>query len=241
MKYPTIHILTACAFALGACTHTAQVTSMSSNQIAVNDITTLKPNGVIAESVQFKGRSAVKLEMTQALQKAVLAGQANANGSSFALTDATFENGVIEVDVAGEINGKGAPDARGFVGIAFHVPEDLKTYDMVYLRMSNGSKNNPVPPEPRNVRAVQYVAHPDFHFNVSREKFPGQYEAAAPVALSTWHKLRLEINGATATAFVDGKKVLTVNDLRFPNRKGRIALWVDDGSAGYFSNLKVIL
>ena len=65
------------------------------------------------------------------------------------------------------------------------------------------------------------------------------YEKAAPVAIESWHKLRLEIAGSTVNAFVDGEKVLTVSDLRFPNRRGRIGLWVDDGTAGYFSDLKV--
>jgi len=49
---------------------------------------------------------------------------------------------------------------------------------------------------PRIDRAIQYVAHPDFHFFVSRDKFPGRYGHGADVALGRWHKVRLEIGGA---------------------------------------------
>ena len=143
------------------------------------------------------------------------------------------------MDVAGSINGKGTADARAFVGIAFHVSADVKTFEAVYLRMSNGTRNNPPPPPPRNVRAVQYVAHPDFHFDVSRSKFPGRYEAAAPVALDSWHRLRLDIDRSRLRVTLDGVEVLVVDDLRLPSRTGAIGLFVDDGTTGHFGNLSV--
>lgn len=244
MKLHTIGLFTAFVLVLSACSTYSNTDWATNNpgasKTSLTNLGSLKANSVTFEHVSFKGVPAIKVEMTEAIQKGILTGAGNGNGSTFALTEALFNNGVIEVDVAGEINGKGAPDARGFVGIAFHIPEDLTTYEAIYLRMSNGTQNNPPPPAPRNMRAVQYIAHPDFHFNVSREKFPGQYEAAAPVALATWYKLRLEINGASVQVFVDNKPVLKIKDARFANRKGRIGLWVDDGTAGYFANLKVM-
>jgi hypothetical protein len=59
------------------------------------------------------------------------------------------------------------------------------------------------------------------------------------VAIESWHRLRLEIQGSTAQAFVDGEPVLTVADLRHPNRRGSVGLWVDDGTTGYFSGLQI--
>jgi hypothetical protein len=41
------------------------------------------------------------------------------------LTGANFHNGTIEVDVAGTLDIEATRDARGFVGIAFRIPEDL--------------------------------------------------------------------------------------------------------------------
>lgn len=93
------------------------------------------------------------------------------------------------------------PDARGFSGVAFHLSADAKTYEAVYLRMTNGTLNDPPPRDPR---AVQYVAHPDFHFFVSRERYPGKYEKAAPASLGRWHRLRLDVQHNRLQTFVDG-------------------------------------
>ncbi|MFO0186641.1 MAG: family 16 glycoside hydrolase, partial [Alphaproteobacteria bacterium] len=72
-----------------------------------------------------------------------------------------------------------------------------------------------------------------------RQEHPNRYEQPAPVAIETWHRLRLDIRGSRLQAFVDGESVLTVADLRFPDRTGRIGLWVDDGTTGYFRDLRV--
>lgn len=192
---------------------------------------------VTATTQKFAGRDCVAVDLTASAQARSLRNGGNA--ATFAALPAGFTNGTLEVDVAGAINGRGDRDARAFVGLAFHIGSDAKDFEAIYLRMTNGSKNVPPPPAPRNVRAVQYVAHPDFHFDVSRSRFPGKYEAAAPVALGTWHTLRLEIEGKKLRALVDGTEVLVVDDLRLAGRTGGIGLWVDDGTTGYFTNLRV--
>ena len=221
---------------LGACAHGP---GHQGGRWALNNADGFAANLVNASAATFKERSAVMVELTPEAQKALLAGTGVGNGPSFIMPPVQLANGVIEVDLAARINGKGAPDVRGFVGIAFHIDDKAETFEAVYLRMTNGSKNNPPPPAPRNVFAVQYISYPDRYWRKLRQEHPNVYEKAAPVAIESWHKLRLEIAGSTVNAFVDGEKVLTVSDLRFANRKGRIGLWVDDGTAGYFSNLKV--
>lgn len=197
----------------------------------------LIPSEVQIRQATFKERSAVAVELTAEAQRRSL--RSGGNAPTFAVLNNDFVNGTIEVDIAGSINGKGDKDSRAFVGIAFHVAERGETFDAVYLRMTNGTKNMPPPPSPRDVRAVQYVAHPDFHFDVSRSKFPQKYEKAALVALDTWHRMRLDVDGTRLRVAVDGAEVLAVDDLRFANRKGAIGLFVDDGTVGYFSNLSV--
>jgi hypothetical protein len=197
----------------------------------------ISPHDVQVRRAQFKNQAAVAVELSTDAQKRALNG--GGNGPTIAILNNEFANGVIEVDVAGSMNGKGSPDSRAFVGVAFHVAANAKTFEAVYLRMSNGTKNNPSPPPPRNLRAVQYVAHPDFHFDVSRQQFPEKYEKAAPVALDTWHRLRLDIAGSRLRAEIDGVGVLLVDDLRFANHRGAIGLFVDDGTTGYFANLSV--
>ena len=199
----------------------------------------IRPNEVDVRSAQFNGRACVAVELSAEVQERALGG-AGGNGPTVAILDKDFNNGVIEVDVAGAINGKGSPDSRAFAGLAFHIAGSTQTFEAVYLRMSNGSKNVPPPPAPRDVRAVQYVAHPDFHFDVSRKQFPEKYEKAAPIALDTWHRLRIEIAGSRMRVSVDGAEILDVDDLRQANRGGSIGLFVDDGTTGYFSNLRIL-
>jgi hypothetical protein len=199
----------------------------------------LTANDVTVRAAQHRGRRGVAVELTERAQAQLLAGTGVGNGPTFAMPDLRLANGWIEVDVAAQINGRGAPDVRGFVGIAFHIADDLPTFEAVYLRMTNGSRNDPPPPPPRNVYAVQYMAFPDRYWRKLRQAFPNRYEKAAPVALGEWHRLRLQIEGARAKVLVDGQEVLAVDDLSFPDRSGRIGLWVDDGTTGHFANLRV--
>lgn len=210
---------------------TSKTFSMQANEFKYNLVT--------GSNTDFKDRKTLAIELLPDVQKGMLVPNAVTNGPSFAIADVSLANGTIEVDLAARINGKGAPDVRGFVGIAFHIDDKNETFEAVYLRMTNGSKNNPAPPAPRNVYAVQYISYPDRYWRKLREEFPNKYEKAAPVAIESWHKLHLDIQGDTVTASVDGEKVLVVNDVRFPNRKGKVGLWIDDGTTGYFANLKV--
>ena len=198
----------------------------------------LEARNVSITNTRWAGHEALKVTLTPQEQAAQLAG-AGANRPTYAILDETFTNGVIEVDVAATRNGLGGANARGFAGIAFHLSGDDENFEAVYLRMDNGTLNSPRPDSPRDARAVQYVAHPDFHFDVSREQSPGLFERAAPVRLGAWHRFRLEIDGAVMVASVDGTVVLQVDNLKRAGQAGRIALWVGDGSDAYFRNLDV--
>ena len=132
----------------------------------------------------WNGRDCLSVELTDEEQRGRLTKTRTSNGPSYAIVHRSFSAGVIESDVGAELNGKGEADARGFVGFAFHLSDDLQTYEAVYLRMTNGRLNDPAPPPPRIDRAIQYVAHPDFHFVVSRANFPGRYEMVPTLALA---------------------------------------------------------
>jgi hypothetical protein len=83
------------------------------------------------------------------------------------------------------------------------------------------------------------VAHPDFHFDVSREAFPGRYEKGADIAIGRWHRLRLEVQGAHLRALADGVEVLTEDDLHDAGRRGPVGLFVGDGSRALFADLGI--
>lgn len=195
-------------------------------------------SGVSVQPTMHADRPALRIELSEEEQAAQLDG-AGGNRPTFAVFDIPFDNGVIEVDVAAEINGRGGKDARGFAGIAFHMTDDGEAFEAVYLRMANGTANVPPPPSPRDLRAIQYIAHPGFHFAESRAERPAHYEKAANVALGRWHHLRLEIAGSKLTALVDGTVVLAIDDLRRADQRGAIGLWVGDGTRAHFANLAV--
>lgn len=185
---------------------------------------------------EHRGRRALSLELTgeeQALQRAGAGG----NRPTYAVLPGWFEDGVIEVDIAAELNGRGGAESRGFAGVAFRLGDDER-FEAVYLRAANGTLNLPPPPSPRDVRAIQYISHPDFHFSDSRAVASGVYEKAAPIGVGSWHRLRLEVSGRRLEASVDGQVVLEVDDLRL-DRSGRVAFWVGDGTRAHFTNLRI--
>jgi len=199
---------------------------------------------IMAQHVSLAGSSwlgepATRLELTAEEQTRQLQG-AGGNRPTFVVLGRDFTNGVIEVDVAAVINGMGGNDARGFVGIAFHIDDRRENFEAVYLRMANGTLNDPLPPAPRDVRAVQYVAHPGFHFADSRAAAPGRYEKPAAVKLGRWHRLRLEIEGGDLAAFVDANAVLQFDDLKYATQQGDVGIWVGDGTTAYIRNFRAI-
>ena len=199
----------------------------------------LATNLVTATRRHWNGRDCLALELTDDEQAGRLDKTRSGNGPSFAIVHRDFTDGSIEASIGAELTGKGAPDDRGFAGLSFHIGQDYETHETVYLRMTNGRLNAPPPPSPRIDRAVQYVAHPQFHFEVSREAFPGRYEKGADIALGRWHRLRLEVQGTYVRAQVDGIEVLAVDDLRYAGRGGPVGLFVGDGSRALFADVRI--
>ena len=197
-------------------------------------------NLVTASHRYWNGRDCLALELSTEEQEGRLNKTRSGNGPSFAIVHRDFTDGIIEAAIGAELTGKGAPDDRGFAGLSFHIGPDFETHETVYLRMTNGRLNEPPPPPPRIDRAVQYVAHPDFHFDVSRDAFPGRYEKGADIAIGRWHRLRLEVRGTHLRGLVDGDEVLTVDDLHYAGRRGPVGLFVGDGSRGFFTDLSVL-
>lgn len=218
-------------------TTSVHVAAKSLAQTAVRlDPSSLSLNHVTARNSSFGGRSALLLALEDARQKQLLQpGSGFGNGPTLALLPGEYSDFDLEVSVAAAVNGRGAPESRAFAGIAFRVTPDYSRFESIYLRMTNGTLANA--PPPRNQRAIQYIAHPDFHFNVSREQAPGVYERAAPVAPEKWHRFRVQVRGAAAKAWVDGAEVLAISNLRSGERgQGKIGFFVDDGTDAYFAD-----
>lgn len=187
----------------------------------------LVAKNVSIASASYKGRTAVQ----------VIAKPDAANATSYALVkDASFRNGVIEVDLAGQPAAGAAAAARGFIGIAFRIQDDGR-YEYIYLRPTNGRADDQV----RRNHSTQYSSHPDFDFARSRKEAPEKYESYVDLEPGVWTKYKIEIEDRKARLYVHGAEqpCLIVNDLKLDPRPGGVALWVGPGTEGYFSNLKI--
>jgi hypothetical protein len=187
---------------------------------------------VVAKNVSvaqanFKGRSAVQL----------IAAPDAANATSYAVVkDASFRDGTIEVELAGQPAAGAAAAARGFIGIAFRIHDD-GSYEYIYLRPTNGRADDQV----RRNHSTQYSSHPNFGFAQSRQEAPEKYESYADLQPGVWTKYRIEVEGSKARLYVNGTQqpCLIVNDMKLAPQSGGVALWVGPGTEGYFSNLKI--
>jgi hypothetical protein len=191
---------------------------------------------VVAAPAEYKGRRAIKVEMPDAAIKAQLG--IDVDMPTFVRIPADFRNGTIEVDLLSRLNGKGPPAARAFIGVSYRITDSEAHFETIYLRPLNGRKKSP--PSPRDRRAVQYFAFPDWKFDRLRQDFPdGHYESGADIAEDEWITLRLDVDERRVRVAVDGKEELTLTDAKGAPAAGGIGLWVGMGTEGYFANLRV--
>jgi hypothetical protein len=149
-----------------------------------------------------------------------------------------FKNGIIEVKVLSRLL-KDAPDfARGFIGVAFRINDSNTKYESIYIRPVNAGVNDQV----RRNHSIQYYAYPDYKFDRLRKESPEKYESYAAMEMNKWITMRIEVTGAQAKLFLDNNRhpALVVNDLKHgADAAGAIGLWVEIGTEGYFSDLKI--
>jgi hypothetical protein len=149
-----------------------------------------------------------------------------------------FSSGVIEAEIAGAVEPGAPANARGFVGLAFRVQDDMRTYDLFLLRPTNGRADDQV----RRNHSVQYSSHPDWTFDRMRKEAPERYESYVDLVPDAWTKIRIEVNGERARLYVHGQEqpTLIVNDLKTgADAKGAVALWIDVGTVAHFRNLTI--
>ncbi len=187
----------------------------------------LRAIGVLIESTAHQGRAAIRL---------VEAGPGRPGGLAL-LQGVTFQNGTIEVDVAGRRGPYAVPDDRGFIGVAFRVQGAGDRYEYIYLRPDNGRAADQV----RRNHSTQYASHPDFGFDRLRKESPERYESYVDLESGAWTRMRVEVAGRSARLFAHdaAQPVLVVNDLKLGEEGGGVALWIGPGTEGFFANLRV--
>jgi hypothetical protein len=183
-----------------------------------------------AEIATYRGRLAAHL--------VPLPGHRTATDAVLAiLSGLDFEDGTIEVDVAGSRRADSRPDERGFIGIAFRVQSQGSRFENIYLRPANGRTDDQL----RRNHSVQYCSEPDFPWQRLREENPGQYESYVDLEPGVWTRMKIVVSGTKASLYINGapQPCLIVNDLKLGETHGQIALWAHWSTNGYFSNLTV--
>jgi len=186
----------------------------------------LTPHNVKVEQVEYRGKRSIKIVETGDV----------GNGEAYAIVKgATFHNGEIELEVAGQPAGGAAAAARGFIGIAFRLKDGQ--FEYIYLRPTNGRADDQV----RRNHSVQYSAHPNFSFAVSRAQAPEKYESYVDLEPGVWTRYRIAVEGTKARLYVHGapQPCLIVNDLKLGDSTGGVALWIGPGTEGYFTGLQI--
>ena len=149
-----------------------------------------------------------------------------------------FGNGTIEVEVSGQPAPGAQGGARGFVGVAWRLQDDSKTYDCFYLRPTNGRAED----QQRRNHSVQYISHPEWTWYKFRSETPGKYETYADIVPGEWIQLRIVVEGDRAHLYVNGveQPTLIVNDVKSgADAAGRVALWLEGSTVAHFRNLKI--
>jgi len=149
-----------------------------------------------------------------------------------------FKNGTIEVKVLSRLL-KNAPEfARGFIGVAFRINDSNTKFECIYIRPTNGRVEDQV----RRNHSVQYYSYPDYKFDRLRKESPEKYESYADMGLNEWITLKIVVQNSQAKLYINNsvQPSLIVNDLKLgPDPTGAIGLWVETGTEGYFSDLKI--
>ena len=149
-----------------------------------------------------------------------------------------FKDGTIEIKVLSRLLKTAPASARGFIGVAFHIDEQNSKFESIYLRPTNGRAEDQL----RRNHSIQYFSYPDYKFDRLRKEAEGVYESYADMGLNEWITMRIEVKGKQAKLFLNDNKQpsLIVNDLKLgDNVSGAIGLWIDNGTEGYFNDLKV--
>src|SRR5919197_809547 len=228
------------------------ISAQQARRFALESAAGLRLHNVTAEPVTLDGKRGVRLtvsaELTRRLQSLTpeqqqqLAQRGNADGVDVeqlaVIEGLDFSNGVIEADIAGALAPDAGTGARGFVGLAFRVQPDMKTYDAFYLRPTNGRAED----QERRNHATQYISHPDWPWFRLRQENPGKYESYVDLVPNVWTRIKIDVHGDRARLYVNDnpQPALIVNDVKSgATAHGGVALWVGPGTIAHFRNVTV--
>lgn len=206
------------------------LTATQAQTISLDSPNQLKLVNVKAETVTFKGRKALRV-------RDAAPPESGDEERLVILPKTDFQDGIIEVELAGEPGPGAGEGARGFVGLAFRVAPDQSRFECIYLRPTNGRVEDQV----RRNHSVQYISMPGFPWHLLRKDFPEKYETYVDLVAAEWTRVKIEVRGEKARLYVNGveQPTLLVNDLKQGQSKGSVALWIGPGTVAHFANLRI--
>lgn len=191
----------------------------------------LVANKVYMSNVKFQGKSVVQVVKDSTIKEA--------DEPTFVrVKNIDFKDGIIEVNVLSWLLPTAAPTDRGFIGLAFRINDNNSKFECIYIRPTNGRADNQL----RRNHSIQYFSFPDYKFQRLRKESPEMYESYADMGLNEWTKMKIIVKGNQAKLYLNNNKQpsLIVNDLKLgADASGAIGFFVDVGTEGYFSDLKV--
>jgi hypothetical protein len=215
----------------------AGAASAQTRRYPLESVEGLRLHNVTAERTVFQGKKGLRATISEETLRQIERTQQYAQGL-ISIEGLDFSNGVIEAEIAGALAPGAGGEARGFVGIAFRVQEDLETYDAFYLRPTNGRADD----QERRNHSAQYISLPEWPWSRLRKETPSKYEAYVDLVPGTWTKIKIEVRGDEARLYVHDNEqpTLIVKDVKSgANGHGGVALWLEPGTVAYFRNLTV--
>lgn len=209
---------------------------LNDRHFSLNEI----PTGAISRSVDaqvsdISGRKALRVTLDEAARNGEY-GINYVDMPTFLMLPCPFGNGEISIDILSRLRPDAPEYARGFAGLAYRISDQADLFEAVYVRPMNGRSLNP--PSPRENRAVQYFAYPDWKFDRLRDVFPdGRFEAGADILPDQWLHLSVTVEDRHVHVRIDGNTVLELDDTPVMASKGHVGLWVDIGTEAFFSDL----
>src|ERR1051325_10349119 len=146
--------------------------SAQTKRYPLESVDGLRFHNVTAEPAVLQGKKGLRATISEEALRRIERTQQYAQGLVW-IGGLDFSNGVIEAEIAGALAPGAGGEARGFVGIAFRVQQDLETYDAFYLRPTNGRADD----QERRNHSAQYISLPEWSWSRLRNETPGRYEA----------------------------------------------------------------
>jgi hypothetical protein len=246
---PLVHAVVALILLFAAASMPAR--AAQSYQSDLKSMTGLRLLNVKVEPVTHQGKKGIRAAPTEEVwtQFQSMARDAKARGTGIdrslvpntliVIDELEFSDGIIEVELAGAPAPGASALARGNVGVAFRLANDLRTWETIYLRPTNGRAED----QERRNHAVQYGSHPDWTFDRLRQEAASRYESYVDLVPAAWTKVKIEVRGSMARLYVHDQQqpTLIVSNLKLGGQaRGEVALTLDIETIAHFRNLKIM-